>query len=652
MQLLAVVLYHRDGERVHELKFQPGAMNVVTGVSDTGKTAVMEIVDYCLGARDHHVFRGEELDVIGWYGLCLEINGNPIFVARERPAPGIQTSTNAMLVTGTAGAVPAGHVQGTTNIATVTRQMGELIGIHDNAQRPPEGSTREPVTATLRHAVPYVFQPQRLIADPRYLFAGQDDNFKKLHIRDTLPFFLGAVDEDVLKKRRELRKASTDLRDVRRRLVDAEGVSTATTSRVVALLSDARQHGLVATDTEIEPEMARLALAAAIETPLDEAPGTLTGEAAAIANQQDRKSELANTLRELRAERKTLADRRRLARDFSSEAHEQHARLMSLHLLPSDDAAAWTCPLCGAPPDGGAETTENDLIVELRRARAQAEASATAEPELERAIDALDTQIEAMRGRLDELDRELSALIARSELARRTRGRLQQQAYVRGRIAGFLEDHPAMDADQLTQLRELVRLAEERVDALEEEIGPDATRAHTENALGYVGEDMTQMAKALDLKYAGDGVRLDPVDLTVIGRAPSGPVRLDRDIGSGKNWVGYHVVTLLALHRYFIAHERPVPRFLMLDQPTQAFFPSEKRDQKDRTLSDLPEEARHQVHNIFKVLQEAVTAQDGALQIIVMDHAEIDEAWFATAVGENNWRDGLGLVPRDWYSTA
>jgi hypothetical protein len=35
-----------------------------------------------------------------------------------------------------------------------------------------------------------------------------------------------------------------------------------------------------------------------------------------------------------------------------------------------------------------------------------------------------------------------------------------------------------------------------------------------------------------------------------------------------------------------------------------------------------------------------------------MDHAEIDEPWFTEAVGENNWRDGRGLVPRDWFMNA
>jgi hypothetical protein len=221
-----------------------------------------------------------------------------------------------------------------------------------------------------------------------------------------------------------------------------------------------------------------------------------------------------------------------------------------------------------------------------------------------------------------------------------------------GALPGFLDEHPAVDDAELQRMREAATLAANRVADLEKALGADVTRARTENALAYVGDDMTTMAKRLQLSYAADGVQLDPVALTVIGRDPSGPVWLNKDIGSGKNWVGYHVATLLSLHRYFVRHGRPVPHVLMLDQPTQAFFPSEKRDDPDRKLSDMPDEDQAQVHRIFELLRDTVDDLAGGLQVIVTDHAEIDEPWFTDAVGANNWRNGRGLVPSDWYSNA
>lgn len=63
---------------------------------------------------------------------------------------------------------------------------------------------------------------------------------------------------------------------------------------------------------------------------------------------------------------------------------------------------------------------------------------------------------------------------------------------------------------------------------------------------------MTRWASHLRLQYAdGPGVRLDPVRLDVVAETETGDTRwLSEDVGAGKNWVGYHVVTLVGLHRF------------------------------------------------------------------------------------------------------
>jgi Protein of unknown function (DUF3732) len=79
----------------------------------------------------------------------------------------------------------------------------------------------------------------------------------------------------------------------------------------------------------------------------------------------------------------------------------------------------------------------------------------------------------------------------------------------------------------------------------------------------------------LQLEHSAEDVRLDLAKLTVVADTPTGPAPLSR-IGSAKNWVGYHLSTHLALHRFLALQDRPVPRFLMLDQPTQAHYPRRK----------------------------------------------------------------------------
>lgn len=643
MQLRSVVLYHRDGKRKHEVEFQPGALNVIPGVSETGKSALVSIVDYCLGSKKHRVSKEPELDSIGWYGLRLEVDGLPVFVARQRPDFDQKALDKAMIVTGRESAPDPSEVRQTTNIRTVIKKLGGMIGIGDLEA---SGSDSE-VRANLRHAASYVFQPQRLIADPLHLFHGQSEA-KEFHIRDTLPYFLGSVDSDLIRQRRDLKSQQRALRAARRRLSDLESPSADLQRRQDLLISEAKDVGLLQEAESSDDADPRVLLQAALQkTPEDDAVA-MTGAAASIAELQSRKDQLADKLREARIARRALLDHKRLAEEYDFEAQQHQARLQSLDLLPKE-AGSDICPVCGSS-DHQTTPAIAELRQELDRVSAQAVNSAASPPQLDGAIEEVDGQIRETREELDAVDQELKTLFSQRRQGSPGRAEIQQQAFVLGRAAEFLNEHPVASSEELSAIRSEVDTLAEEVEELEETLGTEATRTRTENSLAFVAEDMTQMAQRLRLSYSKNGVRLDPVQLTVIGKDPRGPVHLnEEDIGGGKSWVGYHIVTLLALQRFFIAQDRPVPRMLLLDQPTQAFYPSEKQHQKDRGLHDLSDQSQEQVHRIFKLLRDTVEELKGKLQVIVVDHAEFPDAWFTEAVGRNNWRHGEALVPKDWY---
>ena len=50
----------------------------------------------------------------------------------------------------------------------------------------------------------------------------------------------------------------------------------------------------------------------------------------------------------------------------------------------------------------------------------------------------------------------------------------------------------------------------------------------------------------------------------------------EQRLGSGENWVGYHLIAHFAIHKWFVSQERPVPRFLFVDQPSQVYFPADR----------------------------------------------------------------------------
>jgi hypothetical protein len=154
---------------------------------------------------------------------------------------------------------------------------------------------------------------------------------------------------------------------------------------------------------------------------------------------------------------------------------------------------------------------------------------------------------------------------------------------------------------------------------------------------------MTTYAERLQLEHRGPNVRIDLARLTVVTDTNSGPTTLLR-IGSAENWMGYHLVTHLALHRYFTQQDRPVPRLLMVDQPTQAYYPSEVAQRSGDMDTDSDRVA---VRRLFELIRDVVAELSPAMQVIVCDHANLTETWFQDCV-VHNWRDGRKLIPADW----
>lgn len=182
------------------------------------------------------------------------------------------------------------------------------------------------------------------------------------------------------------------------------------------------------------------------------------------------------------------------------------------------------------------------------------------------------------------------------------------------------------------------------------ELGFSATLL--DSILRRVSNEITRIAATLNLEHVigADGqenpVALDIRNLTLIVDKPEGPVTF-HEIGSGKNWLGYGIATHLALHRHFEAQRRPVPSFLILDQPTQVFYPDERDKKLDRSVADLSDDDREEVRRLFTVIFEAVSKAEGRMQVIITDHADLPEEWFRDAVVER-WRGGDALVPNDW----
>ena len=100
IQIIELVLYGKHGQK-RILKFNVGKVNIITGKTKSGKSAVGDIIEYCMGGNSCHVAEGVIRDNVSWYGLLFQINHNKVFVARKNPEPGQQSTSLCYYIVGT-----------------------------------------------------------------------------------------------------------------------------------------------------------------------------------------------------------------------------------------------------------------------------------------------------------------------------------------------------------------------------------------------------------------------------------------------------------------------------------------------------------------------------------------------------------------------
>ena len=82
LQIRSISVYSGDGERRY-VSFRLGALNIVTGAPKTGKSALLEIVDYCWGRAECTVPEGEIRKSVSWFAVHFDNDGEGILIARQ-----------------------------------------------------------------------------------------------------------------------------------------------------------------------------------------------------------------------------------------------------------------------------------------------------------------------------------------------------------------------------------------------------------------------------------------------------------------------------------------------------------------------------------------------------------------------------------------
>jgi hypothetical protein len=656
--ILKIVLWpKRVSFLPREVIFLPGKLNVITGASQTGKSALIPIVDYCLGAGKCAIPVGTIRDTVEWFGVLVETERGQVLLARREP--GLRQATDEMfMLEGKSLELPKRIEKSNANRAFVKHYLDEISGLTSLDVTVAANSAYKG-RPSFRDMAAFTFQPQNIVANPDVLFFKADTNEHREKLKNVLPYALGVTTAEVLAKRAELDELRREYRSTSRELNSLRDGAHRWVTELRINLSKAREFGLLAEDTEINlPEQTAIAVIRRLVTAsstregrssLDVARPSVLTLSDEISRLQQLEQDQAMELSQLRKRLLEMTRLREAAAAYSEAIAVEEERLgISRWLSQKAESEDAPCPICGnelLDPKGHLAHLVRELE-EVERGSAQFR---TLPPSFDKEWADVRTKIKFVTDSLVGTQRQLSAIQQFNDEERSRRYTELNASRFLGVLSSELGQYDRFVSDDeiATRLENLsIKIAE-----LAEEVDENALREKLKRILGQLSGYTNRLLPRFGVESPNDPASLSITELTLkISRKD----RVDWlvEVGSGSNWLGYHLSLMLAMHEYFLAEKAsPVPSFLMIDQPSQVYFPKKlagKLAPKDLDPK-LADDDTDRVRALFRELSAITTEAKSALQLIVVDHAgrniwgNLPEINFV-----EEWRGAKKLIPLAW----
>lgn len=645
MKIRSMHIYSHEGQR-RDIRFKVDGLNVITGRSSTGKSALSEIIEYCMGRSSFNVPEGVIRDKVAWFAVIYQFEKEQVLVAKPTPPGGGASCSTAMLRRGTQLQAPEfKDLAVNTDDESIVELLSRLLGIPENRTDLALEHSRDSYDANVKHTFYYLFQKQGLIANKDQLFYRQNEQFQPQAIRDTLPILLGVSSHDRYELESRLRTAQRDLRINIKQLEQARQAVDTSHERAIGLYSEARSVGVIGNidgnqNAERIIDALRLALSWKPETVPDD-------DGSRISLLEEELSQLRQDRRDAQSRIDAVRQFAKRAGGYESEAAEQIDRLASIKALPRNpDSGEWQWPfseqnLALTSPVAAVLLNElESLEKELRIATGQ-------RPKLEAYLDELVGKAGGIVGAIKQKEAELSAAISANDSIAQMSTRNNAAARVVGRISLFLET--LLPNEDLARLIAENRRLNNKIKQLEDQIGADDSNERLTSILNNISGHVSRYIKKFNAEFSPYPARLNLPQLTIVFDRPDRPVPMSRT-GGGENYLAYHLSALLALHFFAAQNNRPIPHFLLIDQPTQVYFPSEQvyKDADGSVQMTEADADLNAVRRLFELLLKFTQEDVPGFQLIVTEHANLRDQWFQEALVEQPWAKPPALVPEGW----
>ncbi|MGC0954289.1 DUF3732 domain-containing protein [Pantoea agglomerans] len=631
-----------EGRR-RTIVLQPG-VNIITGASGTGKSALIKAIDYCLGASQcelpAHVRRYSFAVGVKWVsGESQMITGRII------PPVGQGTSTRMYVTCGRNLYTPntLEEFDGLTNLQAGKAFIERVFGIGDLTDETNDFQTQRG-RATIRHATAYMFVTKDVIYNEKALLHGLDQADEAKGIIETMPYFLRVVNEKSVIDERRLRELRRQFEREERKQQKRTGSDNEFYQIASKVLLEAVRCGMIEKipDTNQEKDLkealqdVRRSNINLIVNPNDNALPALYAE----------RKELLSKIETFRQKSRAAKNAIREMYAFEGTVNRQYEKLnISSHIKK----IGHVCPVCESPSERGrdiAETLQNSIAI----IRSESTAVEEVRPRLVEHEQEIQKQLTELNIQVRNVDERINTWIKQNEENMRLETLGRYRAHLLGKVSillgmRFTEQPVSVD---LNVLRDEIETLESKLDKNARQVMLDrAHRKISEHASKAIAE-LPTVTPCIDVEVA---FYSKPPDIVMIEKDQNVMLRLS-DLGSDQNYLAIHIALSFALQRYFKEVKSPVPGFLVFDQISRPYYPAHGEDETLLSAKDEDEEIIAMRKHIDYLFKETDAQQD--LQILLIEHAYFADDPRYTQATQERWNrsSGKALIPLDWPERA
>lgn len=632
--LKAIILFNNLGAK-REVDLNEG-VNIITGRSKTGKSALVEIIDYCLCSRRSTIPKGKITEFTHLYVIAFWIENNTYIIARQswenegkmcivKEDWNFDVQSLDLQYFDDKNFVPRLTVQYEIETALGLKITNLSINEEDGSKK-----------ASLRNMVSYLFQHQNLIASKFALFYRFSDYYKRKDVIEQFPVFAGIISQEYYSDLIRLNELKNQLKLQMKKQREAEKKSYYVKENLQILLKNyyaLLDKPYAQFDSVLSlNELKNLAL----NLPEFDESQFLSGDQIDV-----RYNELKKQLAELREQETEWKNKINNLKDCSNNGENFSAMLRNLSeetLASPINVENYVCPLCGHKYDElnaqdelirqSSDWLDNELKITELYTSDFSEEIRLFEREKQKVIE----QIKKVWKQKKEIEEKY---ITSKELSTK----ISQINYAKAKIGVFADMcDKEIFVDTDIEIKEL----EEKIKYYEEKIKGFDVESKKAKAEVFIADNMNRLAQCLDFEEEYKPINLNfgllDSSFDVYQQNKKEKIHLD-EMGSGANWVSCHIALFLSFLHYFAKQEdSPMPLTMFFDQPSQVYFPQGDSNKK-RTSADITA-----VNSMYKTIFDEIEKIEEEVgfkpQIIIVDHVDGDDLEIKEEFNKNvryNW---------------